>query len=87
MPASSEAGGGNGPPTVSLSFSNMFWGLPADIGVEPLLSRMQNAKTTCDELKSFYKARADLEEEYAKKLQKLAKEPYAKEEEIGRAHV
>lgn len=38
------------------------------MGVDPLLTRMQNAKTTCDELKAFYKARAELEEEYSKKL-------------------
>ncbi|KAJ9664002.1 formin-binding protein [Neophaeococcomyces mojaviensis] len=64
MPASSEVGG---PPSVPMSFSNNFWG-KSDLGVDPLLTRMANAKTTCDELKAFYKARAELEEEYAKKL-------------------
>ncbi|KAK5954259.1 formin-binding protein [Knufia fluminis] len=69
MPATSEA---DGPPTVPMSFSNNFWGKSTisgqDPGVDPLLTRMQNGKTTCDELRAFYKARAELEEEYAKKL-------------------
>ena len=40
-------------PSVSMSFANNFWGKD-DAGVEPLLSRMLNAKQTCDELKAFY---------------------------------
>lgn len=36
---------------------------------------MQNAKTTCDELKAFYNARAALEEDYAKKLLNLSRKP------------
>ncbi|EXJ83024.1 hypothetical protein A1O3_06841 [Capronia epimyces CBS 606.96] len=54
--------------------SNNFWGRD-DAGVDPLLSRMQNAKTTCDELKAFYNARAALEEDYAKKLLNLSRKP------------
>ena len=54
--------------------SNNFWGRD-DAGVEPLLTRMASAKTTCDELKTFYSARAALEEEYAKKLLSLARKP------------
>lgn len=54
--------------------SNNFWGRD-DAGVDPLLTRLQNAKTTCDELKGFYTARAALEEEYAKKLLSLARKP------------
>lgn len=64
MPAS-EVGGLA--PQVPNSFSNNFWG-KNDLGVDPLLTRMQNSKTTSNELRAFYKARADLEEEYAKKL-------------------
>ena len=33
--------------------ANNFWGRD-DAGLHPLLDRMQNAKTTCDELKGFY---------------------------------
>src|SRR6201996_2686074 len=36
---------------------------------------MQNAKTTSDELKAFYNARAALEEDYAKKLLSLSRKP------------
>jgi hypothetical protein len=36
-----------------ITVANNFWGL-ADAGVNPLLQRMQNAKQTCDELKTFY---------------------------------
>ncbi|KAF1814795.1 hypothetical protein P152DRAFT_430776 [Eremomyces bilateralis CBS 781.70] len=68
------------PPSVSLSFANNFWGKD-DAGVVPLLGRMQNAKTTMDELKSFYSARAALEEEYARKLLSLARKPLGSMEE------
>lgn len=37
--------------------ANNFWGKD-DAGVQPLLERMQNAKTTCDELKSFYNSKS-----------------------------
>ena len=33
--------------------ANNFWG-KEDAGVSPLLERMHNAKTTSDELKSYY---------------------------------
>lgn len=33
--------------------ANNFWGKD-DAGVQPLLGRMQSAKATCDELKTFY---------------------------------
>lgn len=36
---------------------------------------MQNAKTTCDEIKAFYTARAALEEEYSRKLFAIARKP------------
>jgi hypothetical protein len=34
---------------------------------------MQNAKTTCDELKAFYAARSQIEEDYARKLTQLSR--------------
>jgi hypothetical protein len=40
-------------PSVPLSFANSFWG-KRDAGVEPLLTRMHNAKQTLDECKAFY---------------------------------
>ncbi|KAL9075257.1 MAG: hypothetical protein Q9157_004066, partial [Trypethelium eluteriae] len=67
------------PPSVSLSFANNFWG-KEDAGVDPLLTRMHNAKVTNDELKAFYTARAQLEDEYAKKLLSLARKPLGSSE-------
>ncbi|OAX83262.1 hypothetical protein ACJ72_02373 [Emergomyces africanus] len=54
-------------PSVSLSFANNFWGKD-DAGVGPMLERVHNAKTTCDELKAFYSTRAAIEDEYSRKL-------------------
>ncbi|PBP25434.1 contractile ring protein Imp2 [Diplocarpon rosae] len=69
----------NDGPSVSMSFANNFWGKD-DAGVDPLLSRMHNAKQTCDELKSFYTARAALEDEYARKLIALSRKPLGSQE-------
>ncbi|KAI1801511.1 hypothetical protein F4811DRAFT_534196 [Daldinia bambusicola] len=66
MPAATDG------PTVSLSFANNFWGKD-DAGVGPLLDRMASAKQTSDELRSFYSARASIEDEYARKLMSLSK--------------
>ncbi|KAG6015958.1 hypothetical protein E4U43_004422 [Claviceps pusilla] len=66
-------------PAVALSFANNFWG-KEDAGVAPLLERMQNAKTTCDELKSFYGARASIEEEYSRKLLNLSRKSLGSQE-------
>ncbi|KOS17420.1 Septation protein imp2 [Escovopsis weberi] len=66
-------------PAVALSFANNFWGKD-DAGVTPLIDRMVNAKQTCDELKTFYGARASIEEEYSKKLLNLAKKSLGSQE-------
>ncbi|RDW72051.1 putative proline-serine-threonine phosphatase-interacting protein 2 [Coleophoma crateriformis] len=66
-------------PSVSMSFANNFWGKD-DAGVEPLLTRMHNAKQTCDELKSFYSARSAIEEDYARKLLQLSRKPLGSQE-------
>ncbi|KAL5315549.1 hypothetical protein ACEPPN_016417 [Leptodophora sp. 'Broadleaf-Isolate-01'] len=66
-------------PSVSMSFANNFWGKD-DAGVDPLMQRMHNAKQTCDELKSFYTARAALEDEYARKLLSLSRKPLGSQE-------
>ena len=68
------------PPSVPLSFSNNFWGRD-DAGVDPLLTRLQSAKTTSDELKSFYAARAAIEEDYARKLTQLSRKPLGSAEQ------
>ncbi|ROT43347.1 hypothetical protein SODALDRAFT_342398 [Sodiomyces alkalinus F11] len=66
-------------PAISMSFANNFWGKD-DAGVGPLLERMQAAKQTCDELKSFYSARASLEDEYARKILSLCRKPLGSQE-------
>ncbi|KAK4164517.1 putative septation protein [Cladorrhinum sp. PSN259] len=66
-------------PAVSLSFANNFWGKD-DAGVGPLLERMHNAKVTCDELRSFYSARASLEDEYSRKLLSLSRKSLGSQE-------
>ncbi|KAI5788468.1 hypothetical protein EDC01DRAFT_660224 [Geopyxis carbonaria] len=65
---------GTSEPTVALSFANNFWG-KEDAGVGPMLQRMHDAKTTCEELKGFYSARNAIEDEYARKLLALSKKP------------
>ncbi|KAL1610027.1 formin-binding protein [Paraconiothyrium brasiliense] len=67
------------PPSVTLSFANNFWGKD-DAGVSPMLERMHNAKVTSDELKSFYAARAAIEDEYSRKLLNLARKPLGSSE-------
>lgn len=62
-----------------MSFANNFWGKD-DAGVDPLLSRMHNAKQTCDELKYFYNARSAIEDEYARKLLSLSRKPLGSQE-------
>ncbi|KAL6236911.1 hypothetical protein BDW75DRAFT_205643 [Aspergillus navahoensis] len=66
-------------PTVSLSFANNFWGKD-DAGVAPMLERMQAAKLSCDELKTWYNIRAAIEDEYARKLLTLCRKPLGQHE-------
>ncbi|KAL8418251.1 hypothetical protein RB594_001747 [Gaeumannomyces avenae] len=74
MPAAADDG-----PTVALSFANNFWGKD-DAGVGPLFDRMINAKQTCDELRSFYGARASIEDEYSRKILSLCKKSLGSQE-------
>ncbi|KAI0253720.1 hypothetical protein BJV78DRAFT_1372182 [Lactifluus subvellereus] len=60
------------PTARSLDFCNAFWG-PADAGVDVLFARMRGAARTMEELRNFWKERAAIEEDYAKRLSKLAK--------------
>ncbi|TPX18864.1 uncharacterized protein E0L32_011479 [Thyridium curvatum] len=66
-------------PSVALSFANNFWG-KEDAGVGPLLGRMAAAKSTNDELRSFYAARASIEDEYARKLLSLCRKSLGSQE-------
>lgn len=60
-------------------FCNTFWGVD-DIGVGVLFTRMRGAMRTMEELRNFWKERAAIEDDYAKRLAKLAKYPLGKDE-------
>ncbi|KLT45498.1 hypothetical protein CC85DRAFT_306682 [Cutaneotrichosporon oleaginosum] len=68
----------------SLDFCNAFWG-PGDRGYEVIMTRLRSAAKTVDDLKAFWKERASIEEDYAKRLSKLAKMPLGNNE-IGDLH-
>ncbi|THH05465.1 hypothetical protein EW145_g4774 [Phellinidium pouzarii] len=63
----------------SLDFCNAFWGT-TDGGVDVLFARMRGAGRTVEEVRSFWKERATIEEDYAKRLSKLAKQTLGKDE-------
>ncbi|OJA20828.1 hypothetical protein AZE42_02512 [Rhizopogon vesiculosus] len=63
----------------SLDFCNSFWGV-GDGGVDVLFARMRGAARTMEELKNFWKERSAIEEDYAKRMAKLAKMPIGKDE-------
>lgn len=63
----------------SLDFCNAFWGVN-DGGVDVLFARMRGASRTIDELRGFWKERANIEEEYAKQLARLAKQHLGRDE-------
>ncbi|KAG1851327.1 hypothetical protein DFJ58DRAFT_426484 [Suillus subalutaceus] len=63
----------------SLDFCNSFWGV-ADGGVDVLFARMRGAARTMEELRNFWKERSAIEEDYAKRLAKLAKMSIGKDE-------
>ncbi|CDO75954.1 hypothetical protein BN946_scf184888.g4 [Trametes cinnabarina] len=65
--------------TRSLDFCNAFWGL-GDGGVEVLFARMRGAMRTMEELKNFWKERAAIEEQYAKRLAALSKVTLGRDE-------
>ncbi|KAG9038235.1 hypothetical protein FRB95_002196 [Tulasnella sp. JGI-2019a] len=63
----------------SLDFCNSFWG-PNDCGVEVLFARMRGAARTMEELRSYWKERIAIEEDYSKRLGKLSKLPLGRDE-------
>ncbi|KAJ9125177.1 hypothetical protein QFC22_000131 [Naganishia vaughanmartiniae] len=62
-----------------LDFCNAFWG-EGDAGFEVIMARTRASARTIDDLKVFMKERAIIEEEYGKKLAKLAKQTLGKDE-------
>ncbi|KAI5297739.1 hypothetical protein KEM55_004297 [Ascosphaera atra] len=67
------------PQSAAMSFADNFWGKD-DAGVAPMFERMHNAKLTCDELKTYYNIRANIEEEYSRKLLALSRKPLGSRE-------
>ncbi|WVW83406.1 hypothetical protein I302_105425 [Kwoniella bestiolae CBS 10118] len=62
-----------------LDYCNSFWG-QGDRGYEVVMARLRGAGRTVDELKGFWKERASIEEDYAKRLHKLSKYALGKDE-------
>ncbi|KAF8633413.1 hypothetical protein AX17_004584 [Amanita inopinata Kibby_2008] len=67
------------PQNRSLDFCNAFWSI-GDGGVDVLFARMRGAARTMEELRNFWKERAIIEEDYAKRLTKLAKTTLGRDE-------
>ncbi|KAF6759996.1 SH3 domain-containing protein [Ephemerocybe angulata] len=63
----------------NLDFCNAFWGL-GDGGVDVLFARMRGATRTVEELRNFWKERASIEEDYAKRMNKLSKATLGRDE-------
>lgn len=63
----------------AVQFCNSFWG-ENDAGFHVIQSHGKNTFKTLDDLRSFYKERADIEHEYSKKLARLAKSPLGRYE-------
>ncbi|KAI9206473.1 uncharacterized protein BJ171DRAFT_497978 [Polychytrium aggregatum] len=63
------------------NFANSFWG-EDDRGLEVLIGRLRQAKHICEDVASMLRERASIEEEYGRRLSKLAK-LFNPREEIG----
>ncbi|KAL2914753.1 formin-binding protein [Polyrhizophydium stewartii] len=67
--------------TQKQSFATSFWG-EQNRGLEVLLARMKQGKHLCEEVHSMLRERANMEEEYGKRLSKLAK-TFNPKDELG----
>lgn len=74
-----QAGANGSAPHNELDFCNAFWG-EGDAGYEVIMAKLRASSRTMDELKSFWKERASIEEDYAKRLAKLGKTVLGKDE-------
>lgn len=54
------------------AFANNFWGKD-EAGIHILLGHVNNTKHTAEEIRSFYKERAAIEDDYSRRLQALAR--------------
>lgn len=64
------------------AFANNFWG-KAESGVDVLIDRVNNTAQTINNVKSFYRERAAIEEEYARKLTALSRRTLHSSAELG----
>lgn len=55
-----------------LAFCNAFWG---DAGYDALQAKTRHSSKMLDDLRAWYKERAAIEDDYAKRLAKLTKSP------------
>ncbi|KAL0575566.1 formin-binding protein [Marasmius crinis-equi] len=65
--------------STSRDFCNSFWGT-GDAGTNILFARMRGATRTTDGLRNFWKERAQIEEDYAKRLNELSRTVFGKDE-------
>lgn len=80
-PASSSS---SGDVAAATAFCNSFWGNREepglDRGYEALMGRVKNAGKMLEDFRAFFKERAAIEEDYAKRLAKLARMPLGRDE-------
>lgn len=66
------------------TWSNQFWSGPeapaVDGGVDVVLARLKAGTRTLEDLRAFYKERANIEEEYSKRLARLSRQVLGKDE-------
>ncbi|ODO03499.1 septation protein imp2 [Cryptococcus wingfieldii CBS 7118] len=62
-----------------LFFCNSFWG-PGERGYDVIMARLRGAGRTVEELRAFWKERSAIEEDYAKRLNKLSRTSLGRDE-------
>lgn len=67
------------------TFCNSFWG-SQDAGYPVMQARMKNSARIVDDVRAMYKERAEIEAEYAKRLAKLAKQQFGRDETGSMKH-
>lgn len=75
---------GGVPEDLDDTWSNQFWSGPeapgVDGGVDVVLGRLKGGTRTLEDLRAFYKERASIEEDYAKRLTRLSRQTLGKDE-------
>lgn len=76
----SDAKSDNRGQSLSQKYADNFWSSD-DSGYNAMMKRMSSNKHVCERLLSYFRERISIEDEYAKKMAKLAKMPIAEDEE------